>query len=390
MSGRRLLAVLIGVAGIAILAIVVILLVSQSGEPEATPPPVADTAGVAGTLVAPTATPLPTIAPEEAMVEVVVSLQTVPRGWQMTEAELTTDMRLASEVGSGMIVRVEDAVGLYARQDIYQGETLTTDTLVRDPTLIGIENFGPSSLVPQGWVALAVPMDRLSSVAYGLAPGDTIDIMLTFTLSAIDEQFQTLLSNSATFYLEETVGEGEGEEARPTIFIVDPYGRFETLPTNDVAHVGPSENTERPTAVSVILQNARVVNVGAYQPRPPAVPPTPTPLPDAPTPTPDPNAVPTPTPAPPDVLLIALPPQQQLFMDYALEVNGDIDFALRGVNDGQLYSVQNVDFNYLLQQFNIAVPPNTTYTIGGLSTTSLEAGEVEVQSQGAAQEGQAP
>ncbi len=390
MSGRRLLAVLIGVAGIAILAIVVILLVSQSGEPEATPPPVADTAGVAGTLVAPTATPLPTIAPEEAMVEVVVSLQTVPRGWQMTEAELTTDMRLASEVGSGMIVRVEDAVGLYARQDIYQGETLTTDTLVRDPTLIGIENFGPSSLVPQGWVALAVPMDRLSSVAYGLAPGDTIDIMLTFTLSAIDEQFQTLLSNSATFYLEETVGEGEGEEARPTIFIVDPYGRFETLPTNDVAHVGPSENTERPTAVSVILQNARVVNVGAYQPRPPALPPTPTPLPDAPTPTPDPNAVPTPTPAPPDVLLIALPPQQQLFMDYALEVNGDIDFALRGVNDGQLYSVQNVDFNYLLQQFNIAVPPNTTYTIGGLSTTSLEAGEVEVQSQGAAQEGQAP
>ena len=77
-------------------------------------------------------------------------------------------------------------------------------------------------------------------------------------------------------------------------------------------------------------------------------------------------------------------------MDYALEVNGDIDFALRGVNDGQLYAVQNVDFNYLLQQFNIAVPPNTTYTIGGLSTTSLEAGEVEVESPGGAQEGQAP
>jgi hypothetical protein len=334
---------------------------------------------------------MPTIAPEEAMVEVVVSLQTVPRGWQMTEAELTTDMRLASEVGSNLIVRVEDAVGLYARQDIYQGETLTTDTLVRDPTLIGVENFGPSSLVPQGWVALAVPMDRLSSVAYGLAPGDTIDIMLSFTLSAIDEQFQTLLSNSATFYLEETVGEGESEEARPTIFIVDPYGRFETLPTNDVAHVGPSEDTERPTAVGVILQNARVVNVGTYQPRPPAMPPTPTPEPDAPTPTPDPNAIPTPTPAPPDVLLIALPPQQQLFMDYALEVNGDIDFALRGVNDGQLYSVQNVDFNYLLQQFNIAIPPNTTYTIGGLSTTSLEAGEVVAEPVGEGQEeGQAP
>ena len=71
-------------------------------------------------------------------------------------------------------------------------------------------------------------------------------------------------------------------------------------------------------------------------------------------------------------------------MDYAIEVNGDIDFALRGVNDGQLYSVQNVDFNYLLQQFNIAIPSNTTYTIGGLSTTSLEAGEVVAEPVGEA------
>jgi hypothetical protein len=112
MSGRRLLAVLIGVAGIAILAIVVILFISQSGDTEETPPPVADTAvaEVGGTPVAPAATPMPTIAPEEAMVEIVVSLQTVPRGWQMTEAELTTDMRLASEVGSNMIVRVEEGM----------------------------------------------------------------------------------------------------------------------------------------------------------------------------------------------------------------------------------------------------------------------------------------
>lgn len=375
MSGRRLLAIVVGVVGILILVVVVFLLLTQGDDqPEeaaaATPVTVVD-----GTPVtpAPDVTPTATIDPASQMVEVVVSLQTVPRGWQMTEAELTTEMRLASEVGTNFITRLEDAIGSYARQDIYQGETMTTDTLVKDPTLIGVENFGPSSLVPQGWVAMAIPTDRLASVSYGVRPGDSVDVMLTFTLSSIDQDFQTLLFNSATFFLS-PVGP-EGVQLEGTIFVIDPYGRFEVLGTGDTAHVGPSEDTQRPIPISVILQNARVIEVGTFQPRQPAQPPTPTPAPDEPTPTPDP-APPTPTPEPPNVLLLALPPQQQLFLDYALEVTADIDLAMRRVNDAQLYAVQNVDINYLLQQYNITIPPNTEYTIGGLESTSLESGEV--------------
>jgi hypothetical protein len=78
-------------------------------------------------------------------------------------------------------------------------------------------------------------------------------------------------------------------------------------------------------------------------------------------------------------LLVALPPQQQLFLKYALETSADIDFAMRGINDGQLYSVQQLDLGFLLQQFGIVVPPNAEYTIGGLENTSLEAGQVEVE-----------
>jgi hypothetical protein len=76
-------------------------------------------------------------------------------------------------------------------------------------------------------------------------------------------------------------------------------------------------------------------------------------------------------------LLIALPPQQQLFLKYALEVNADIDFALRGVNDPQLYAIEGVDFNYLLEQFDIIIPPNAAFSIGGVGTTSLEAEEIQ-------------
>jgi len=310
-----------------------------------------------------------------AMVEVVVSLQTVPRGWQMTEAELSTDMRLASEVTSDTLTKIEDAIGLYARQDIYQGETLTTSSLASDPTLIGVEEYGPSSLVPQGWVAMALPTDRLSSVGYGVQAGDAVDLMLTFTLNPIDPEFQTLLANSATFYLQ-TPG-SEGEAAQANIFVIDPSGRFEALPANDIAHIAPSEDPQRPVPVSVLLQNARVINVGPFVPPEPVQPPTPTPPPDQPTPTPAPGVAPTPTPAPPDVILLALPPQQQLFLKYALEVTADIDLALRGVNDGQLYASQNVDLRYLLEQFGITVPPNTEFTIGGLETTSEEAGQAQ-------------
>lgn len=384
MSGRRLIAIIVGIVGLVLLVAIAYLLLFQDEEPAeevvAAPTAPAESAEVtepeegeeAGT-PAPVVSPSPTIPQEEIgnMVDVVVAWNTVPRGFQMTEAELAIDKRLASSVGSNVITSIDDAVGLFARREIYQGETLTRDSIVRDPTLIGIENYGPSSLVPPGWVALAIPLDRLSSVAYGISPGDTVDVMLSFTLNAIDEQFQTLLFNSASFFLPETGGEESGGWV-----VIDPYGRFEQIATGDIAHVKPSENTERPIPLSVILQGARVVQVGPWLPRAPVPPPTPTPIPDAPTPTPGGGAPPTPTPPPPNVLLIALPPQQQLFLKYALEVNADIDFALRGVNDPQLYAVEEVDFNYLLRQFDITIPPNTVFTIGGVGTTSLESEEV--------------
>ena len=221
---------------------------------------------------------------------------------------------------------------------------------------------------------MAVPMDRLNSVAYGYLPGDTVDIMLSFTLNSLDQEFQTLLFNSATFFLQQT--NEEGTSTASSVFVIDPYGRFETLPTGDLAHIGPSDDIQRPVPVSVILQNARIVQVGEYYPPVPAIPPTPTPDPNEPTPTPGGGPPPTPTPPPPEVVLVALPPQQQLFLKYAVETTADIDFALRNTGDGQLYSVQQVDVVFLLEQFGIPVPPNSEFAAGGISSTSAEAEEI--------------
>jgi Flp pilus assembly protein CpaB len=372
MSGRRLIAILVGIVGVIILLAVVFVLVLRGGTTSQPTPTLAVAGGAAGEAGV---TPTATLNPNIRWVDVVVSLQTVPRGWQMTEAELELDRRPESDVTSNMILSIEDAVGLYARHEIYQGETLTVDSLSRDPTEQGVENFGPSSLIPPGWVAMAVPMDRLNSVAYGYLPGDTVDIMLTFTLNALDQEFQTLLANSATFFLQGSAS-AEGGATASSVFVIDPYGRFETLPTGDLAHIAPSDSVQRPVPVSVILQRARIVQVGEYYPPVPPIPPTPTPVPNEPTPTPGGGPAPTPTPPPPQVVLIALPPQLQLFLKYAVETTADIDFALRSTSDGQLYSVEQVDAAYLLEQFGIQVPPNSEFAIGGISSTSANAEEL--------------
>lgn len=191
---RRTILILIFVFGIVLLSIVGVVFILQQNQPTTT---VTDGEnGAPAPDGVDSAEPVETIPP---LVEVVVSLQTVPRGHQMTADILALDMRPVESVGTNVITNIEDAIGLYARTDIYQGETLTYDTLVADITQIGLQTFGPSSLIPPGYVAQAVPMDRLTSVGYGMSEGDYVDIMVTFLFSQIDEEFQTYLPNDAAF-----------------------------------------------------------------------------------------------------------------------------------------------------------------------------------------------
>ncbi len=372
---RRTILILVFVFGIVMLSIVGVVFILQQNQPVETVTdgedgaPAPDGVDVDGTEPEETASP---------RVEVVVSLQTVPRGHQMTADILALDMRPAESVGSNVITNIDDALNLYARTDIYQGETLTYDTLVDDITKVGLESYGPSSLIPPGYVAQSVPMNRLTGVGYGVSEGDYVDIMVTFFFRQIDEEFQTYLPNDAAFYLEEQIqaveDSGSGDPLQiitePVIFFVSPIGRFEELPTGDLAHISPNQEdlAPRPVPVTMIIQNARVVQVGQYRLPPDPADLIPTPTPEAveegePTPTPPPVANPTATPSPADVVVVALQPQQQLLLRYAVDVNAQVFFALRGVNDGQLYSVENMTLDYLLERFNVEVPPNLGYSV---------------------------
>jgi Flp pilus assembly protein CpaB len=382
---RRTIAILLLILGLIVLSAVgIILITGQDDQPDETtttegegaPPP----DGQAGTPGAETAaTPI-----SEDTIGVVVSLQTVPRGHQMTEDILAIDRRPRDTVDSNVITNTQDVVGLFARTDIYQGQTLTTDKLASDIREISETQYGPSALIPPGFVAQAVPLRVLQdlegddpsipSVGYGISEGDYVDILILFQMYQLDEEFQTLLPNSAAFFVEEfiqsveeSIADPESEEVEQAfIFTISPFGRFEQLPTGDLAHIGPRE-VQREFVIGMVIQNAKVVQVGQYFLPEPAsaslATATPTPAPEGETAATAIPSVPTATPLPPDVVTIALQPQQQLLLRYAIEVGADIDFALRGINDTQLYAIENVDLDFILQRFNIELPPNFGFSV---------------------------
>lgn len=356
------------------LAVVGFFIIQGQNQPAA-PPPAEGEDGVAAPegqegQVAPTPVPQDTVG-------VVVSLQTLPRGHVITEDIITIDRRPSETLEGNVITQTQDVIGKFARTDIYQGQTLTSDKLATDIREIGEELIGPSSLIPPGFVAQSVPLrtfldvnGQIASVGFGIAEGDYVDVLILLAMHEIDEEFQTYLPNDAKFFIEEfneSEDDPENEElAGVRIFTISPFGRFEELPTGDLAHISQQERS-REFIIGMIIQNAKVIQVGQYIPPPPAVSrlatPTPTPVPEGePTPTPIASG-PTATPLPPDVITLALQPQQQLLLRYAIETGADIDLALRGVNDGQLYSVENVDLSFLLERFDIELPPNFGYSI---------------------------
>ena len=363
----------------------------DGGNPFAPEPTAAPTVTPAPVIEGqPTDVPIVTVAAEENVqfIEVVVSNNTIPRGFQLTEAELQTELRLADQVSPNMITDIEDAIGLFTRKSVFQGETLTIEALVSDLRQVGQEDFGPSSLIPPGFVAMSVPFSREHGVGSAIESGDSIDILISFLLLPVDEQFQTRLHNNAVIYLTQEVEsvDDQGNTVIETVqvpFLIEPQGRYEELPTGDLANIAPSEQDARGQHVAFVIQNARVIEVGDWIPPVPPMLPTPTLSPEEEEQLAETGQAPGDSevslselanavnqtiaelqdPLLADSILIALPPQQQVFLKYAVETNSVVDFALRGEGDGQLYAVENVSLDYVLERFNIEIPPNFTYVV---------------------------
>ncbi len=291
--------------------------------------------------------------PTPATVEVYIAIQSISLGETIQESYLGTRPLPQEFVTEEMFTTAEkDAlVGKIAKYPLAPG-TFITSAMVSDGTP---EAGGPlwASLIPPGMNAIAIPIARLSSVAYAIQDGAHVNVTACMLMVDVDPSFQTVLPN----YVGIVLGPGvEGEKGQsPTISLGikgSPYqGRTEVEPAFQQAiYVVPSE-PQRPRPVcQMILQNVRVMKLGNFDLAGAAAQPPPEGQ----------QAQPTKVP---DIVTLIVSPQDAITLTYMIYNNIPLYMTLRRPDDDSRQATEAATLQFLLSQYNIPVPVKLAYGI---------------------------
>ena len=321
----------------------------------------------AGTNVAletPTPTPVPTA-------KVVVVVQKVDRGEELTEDKLDLVEYPIDLVLPNMFTDIAEVVGLVSRYDL-ESYTVLTESMLGE--VDRAQGSDAALFIEPGKVAVSIPVNRLSSVSYAPQRGDHVNVIVTLMFVDVDTAFQSALPNNAGA----VIAAGWIEEIRYLLPmpIAYPdadnvaYGRVETDPVFDgTFFVYPSES-QRPRLVSqTLIQDVIVLQMGNF-PQPGEEEGTPTPVPLDATATPQTGAgappsreTPTPTAPPPvpDVVTLIVSPQDAVTLNYLIFSGGQLTLALRHPQDENTFPTEAVTLQFLLDQYSIPIPVKLPY-----------------------------
>jgi len=308
----------------------------RGGEPEPTPSPDGEE--------------VPFVQPEETE-QIVVAAQNVPRGTPITEEN--NAVRLADwpedSVPDGAFRDLEAVYGRLASVDLVVDMPVTEGMLAEDAAGLSSSGSDAALMTPPGRVSYALPVARWSSVAWAIAPGDHVDMLISILVVDLDEEFQTILPNQARITSQDPEGETEVLESV--------MGRIEQLQDGSQAWVTPSEQQRSRMVTQLTVQDAIVLKVGDWREEP-------TPVPTTAEETADGEAVtPTPPPLPEvDSLTVAVTPQDAAVLKYAEEMGFSMDLVLRSSQDsGQVFVTDPVTLDYIFSRFAIEVPQKLPY-----------------------------
>jgi pilus assembly protein CpaB len=276
-------------------------------------------------------------------------------------------------------------VGLIARTDIFQEQIITTALVTEDFSNLSKYGSDAAAVLPANRVAVSVPISRLTSVAYAIQPGDRVDVITSFLFVDVDINFQSVEPNAIqgfniTADENGAVGvESSGEAVRANIETrVVPFGgqilEFPFL-------VLPSEQPRPRLATQRTIPDALVVWTGdfpedgrIFQPPPP---PTPTPLPEEQATPADGPPTATPKPPRPDIITLAVSPQDAVVLTWMVEAGIPVTFALRSSAATSLVQTETVSLDYIMTRFGIEVPEKFDFNIEPAirSIRQLEVGE---------------
>ena len=330
-----------------------VLLLAQNQSQDISPPPAPPVA------IEPQFTPIPPVE----FVEIVIAVQELPRGIVIPEDGVALRPWPKDSLPRDNIDNVREVVGRIARTDIAREAPILSSQLVDNISQIASAGSDAAAVLPNGLVAVAMPIDRLTNVAHAPMSGDTVDIIISFLFVDVDDEFQTRLPNKITLTVLKQDGTLEfqsGIEGR-----IEPSGDF---PFPIV--VGPSE-TQRPRLVTQrTIQNALVIHVGTFPPdgdflnrRPtPLPPPTYDPARGGPTPLPTPTFTPLP---PKDIITLAMEPQEAVALVWAVESRLPITLALRSARDRNAppTSTNAVSLEYMISEYRVPQPASLPYAL---------------------------
>ncbi len=301
------------------------------------------------------------------MVNIVVVAQPINMDDQIKPEALTTMQYSQASVTEKMITDPQTIVGKYALYPLAQGMPLTVDMIAERP---GLNQPGSEAarVVSPGLVAIAIPVSRLSSVAYGIQDGDHVNVIATSMFVDVDASFQSKLPN----FTAKVTGPGFIPDTLPilsaTIASGGPgseQGRAELDPTvNQAIYLVPSES-QRPRLVSqMILQDIQVLHLGDF-----AAPQTDTAA-----------ALPqegqaTPTAAPaynPDLITLIVTPQDAVALTYLMYSGAKFTMALRAPDDTSRVETEAATLQYLLSQYAIPVPAKLPYAMDNKSLPVIQ------------------
>ncbi|MCK6578565.1 MAG: SAF domain-containing protein [Anaerolineae bacterium] len=340
---------------IVLVAVVVVLVLPSLNQPpvSTTAPNVAEVPTQAPD--EPEATPLPTATPI-IFVDLVIAVQELPRGIIIPPNAVAIRPWPQDAAPFNAVTNVEDVIGKRARTDIFREQPILSNMVVEDLTSAARVGSDAAAVLPTGLVAVSLPIDRLTSIAYAPQDGDRVDLIISLLYVDVDEAFQSITPNSITLFRITD----EGIELLQGI-----QGRVDSTQLGPVI-VGPSER-QRPRLVTQrTIQDALVVHVGNFPPdgRFIGVPPTPTPVPqegeegEGGTPPP-----PTPTPPRPDIITLGVTPQEAVVITWLIEARVPVTLALRSAQDTSRTSTTEVTLDYVMAQYGITLPGKRPYAI---------------------------
>ncbi|HCE18153.1 MAG TPA: Flp pilus assembly protein CpaB [Anaerolinea thermolimosa] len=295
--------------------------------------------------------------PVEEMVTIVISVQPIARGAEFTDAVVTTLPYPKKDLVEGaFITDINEVLGKRARFNL-EARTPITSSMIVDPTM---KNSPAAFQIPPGMVAIPIPVSQLSSVAYGLEPGDHVNVIASLLLVDIDPGFQSKLPNNIGVVEAPGAVEGGPTKSSSTITKTDGMaGRTELDPTlGQPVYVIPSE-PQRPRLVSqTLIQDAIVLQTGNFpQPGETVLQPGQT----APTPVPGQEAQQQTTPKLPDTVTLIVTPQDAVTLNYLILAGGKLNLVMRSAGDSQRIATEPVTLQFILDQYNIPNPAKLPY-----------------------------